>query len=56
MFSNYKPTWMVDAIYKITPSQLKAQGIKGILTDLDNTLIAWNNPDGTEELKTGYWK
>lgn len=51
MFSNYKPTWMVDAIYKITPSQLKAQGIKGILTDLDNTLIAWNNPDGTEELK-----
>lgn len=51
MFSNYKPTWMVDAIYKITPSQLKAQGIKGILTDLDNTLIAWNNPDGTPEMR-----
>ena len=52
MFSKYKPTWMIDAIYKNTPAQLKKLGIKAVLTDLDNTLIAWNNPDGTEELKT----
>ncbi|PQF23953.1 YqeG family HAD IIIA-type phosphatase [Enterococcus mundtii] len=52
MFSNYKPTWMVEAVYKITPAQLKKIGIKAVLTDLDNTLIAWNNPDGTEELFT----
>ncbi|MFA1404801.1 YqeG family HAD IIIA-type phosphatase [Enterococcus faecalis] len=52
MFSKYKPIWMIDAIYKITPAQLKKLGIKAVLTDLDNTLIAWNNPDGTEELKT----
>ncbi|MEM5200218.1 YqeG family HAD IIIA-type phosphatase, partial [Enterococcus faecium] len=52
MFSKYKPPWMIDAIYKITPAQLKKLGIKAVLTDLDNTLIAWNNPDGTEELKT----
>ncbi|CAC9830869.1 MULTISPECIES: YqeG family HAD IIIA-type phosphatase [Enterococcus] len=52
MFLKYKPTWMIDAIYKITPAQLKKLGIKAVLTDLDNTLIAWNNPDGTEELKT----
>ncbi|EPH99535.1 HAD phosphatase, family IIIA [Enterococcus faecalis 13-SD-W-01] len=50
MFSKYKPTWMVEAIYQITPAQLKNLGIKAVLTDLDNTLIAWNNPDGTEEL------
>lgn len=50
MFSKFKPTWMVDAIYKITPNQLKKLGIKAVLTDLDNTLIAWDNPDGTEEL------
>lgn len=50
MFSNYRPTWMVHAIYNITPEQLKAAGIKAVLTDLDNTLIAWNNPDGTQEL------
>ncbi len=51
MFSSYKPTWMVEAIYQITPQQLQDQGIKAVLTDLDNTLIAWNNPNGTEELR-----
>lgn len=50
MLDKYKPTWMVDAIYQITPEQLKQQGIKAVLTDLDNTLIAWDNPDGTKEL------
>ncbi|EOT42882.1 YqeG family HAD IIIA-type phosphatase [Enterococcus columbae] len=51
MFSKYKPTWMVESIYQITPHQLKKYGIKAVLTDLDNTLIAWNNPDGTKELR-----
>lgn len=50
MFNQYKPTWMVDKIYNITPAQLKSKGIDAVLTDLDNTLIAWNNPDGTPEL------
>ncbi|UTB75760.1 HAD family hydrolase [Latilactobacillus curvatus] len=51
MLKNFKPTWMVNAIYDLTPEQLKAKGIKAVLTDLDNTLIAWNNPDGTPQLK-----
>lgn len=50
MLDKFKPTWMVEAIYQITPEQLKAQGVKAVLTDLDNTLIAWNNPNGTKEL------
>lgn len=50
MFLKYKPTWMIEAIYDITPHQLKNCGVKAVLTDLDNTLIAWNNPDGTPEL------
>lgn len=50
MFKKFKPTWMVEAIYQITPEQLKAHGIKVVLTDLDNTLIAWNNPEGTKEM------
>ena len=33
MFSKYKPTWMIDAIYKITPAQLKKLGIKAVLTE-----------------------
>ncbi len=50
MFLKYKPTWMLENIYQITPEQLKKHGIKAVLTDLDNTIIAWNNPDGTDEL------
>lgn len=45
------PTWMVKAIYNIEPSTLKKRGIAAVLTDLDNTLIAWNNPDGTPQLR-----
>jgi len=50
MLNIFKPTWMVEAIYQITPEQLREHNIKAVLTDLDNTLIAWNNPNGTEEL------
>ncbi|WP_080146160.1 YqeG family HAD IIIA-type phosphatase [Marinilactibacillus piezotolerans] len=49
MLNSFKPTWMVRSIYQITPQQLKQNKIKAVLTDLDNTLIAWNNPEATEE-------
>jgi len=49
MLKWFKPTWMVRSIYSITPDQLKKHNIKAVLTDLDNTLIAWNNPEATEE-------
>lgn len=49
MLNSFKPTWMVNSIYQITPEQLKQANIKTVLTDLDNTLIAWNNPEATEE-------
>lgn len=52
MIENYKPTWMLQAVYMLTPEQVKHQAIKAVLVDLDNTLIAWNNPDGTPELKS----
>ncbi|CAM3081300.1 YqeG family HAD IIIA-type phosphatase [Lactiplantibacillus plajomi] len=51
MIKQFKPTWMIPAIYNVTPAQLRARGIKAVFADLDNTLIAWNNPDGTPELK-----
>ncbi|WP_047999516.1 YqeG family HAD IIIA-type phosphatase [Lactiplantibacillus herbarum] len=51
MIKQFKPTWMISAINNVTPAQLRAQGIKAVFTDLDNTLIAWDNPDGTPELK-----
>ncbi|MFT8392555.1 MAG: YqeG family HAD IIIA-type phosphatase [Liquorilactobacillus ghanensis] len=52
MFTRLKPTWMLESIFDLTPQDLEAQGIKAILTDLDNTLIAWNQPNGSQRLKT----
>ena len=46
----FKPTWMIERIYQLTPDQLAKHNIKGVITDLDNTLIAWDNPDGTPEI------
>lgn len=48
----FTPTWMIERIYQLTPEQLAKHNIKGIIADLDNTLIAWNNPDGTPELRS----
>lgn len=45
---NFKPNWMVDSIYNITPEELEQHKFTGIIADLDNTLIAWDNPEGTE--------
>jgi HAD superfamily phosphatase (TIGR01668 family) len=50
MIENYRPTFLVEAVYLLTPSMLKRHGVKAVLVDLDNTLIAWDHPLGTPEL------
>lgn len=45
------PTYMVESIYDLSVDELRQHGIKTVLTDLDNTLLAWNNPEGTPELR-----
>ncbi|KRM78196.1 HAD family phosphatase [Lapidilactobacillus dextrinicus DSM 20335] len=46
----FKPDWLLNRIYNLTPTELKRYQINAILTDLDNTLIAWHDPDASEEL------
>ncbi|WP_338087887.1 YqeG family HAD IIIA-type phosphatase [Leuconostoc rapi] len=48
---HFTPTYMVERIYDLTVEDLKAHGIRAVLADLDNTLLAWNNPEGTPELQ-----
>lgn len=48
---NYMPDFAVQAVYDLKVEDLKKHGFKAILVDLDNTLIAWNHPDGTPEMK-----
>lgn len=50
MLTNFIPSEFVKSVFQITPEQLKEQGIKGIITDLDNTLVEWDRPDATPQL------
>ncbi len=50
MYSFLLPNEFVTSIFEVTPEKLTALGIKGIITDLDNTLVEWDRADATEEL------
>ncbi|WP_026693923.1 YqeG family HAD IIIA-type phosphatase [Peribacillus kribbensis] len=50
MLKLFLPSEHSKSIFDITPEKLKEQGIKGIITDLDNTLVEWDRPSATPEL------
>lgn len=50
MLKKFLPNEHVNSIFDIRPNQLKKLGIKGVITDLDNTLVEWDRPDATPEL------
>ncbi|USS91182.1 YqeG family HAD IIIA-type phosphatase [Fructilactobacillus carniphilus] len=51
MLRVFKPTWMVESVFHISPQKLKRHGITTVLADLDNTLIPWNNKTSTKRLR-----
>jgi HAD superfamily phosphatase (TIGR01668 family) len=52
----FLPSQFVKRVLDITPSELKEKGIKGIITDLDNTLVEWDRPSATPELTEWFEK
>ncbi|MBL0387333.1 YqeG family HAD IIIA-type phosphatase [Tumebacillus sp. ITR2] len=44
------PSLFVESVYEIDLEQLKARGVRGIITDLDNTLVRWDEPDATPKI------
>ncbi|MFV0556077.1 MAG: YqeG family HAD IIIA-type phosphatase [Lactovum sp.] len=48
---NYQPTYYLEAIYQLDAETLKKIGVTLVLADLDNTLTAWNNPEGSPEMR-----
>lgn len=50
MFNFLIPSLYVQSIFHIDLDALQAQGVKGIITDLDNTLVAWDSPNATPKL------
>ncbi|SYW20230.1 YqeG family HAD IIIA-type phosphatase [Oenococcus oeni] len=45
----YEPTYRVKKAWGISPRALKSHGITTVLADLDNTLVAWNKPEGGDD-------
>ncbi|MEK4426342.1 YqeG family HAD IIIA-type phosphatase [Solibacillus sp. FSL K6-1523] len=50
MYNFLLPDEYVNSVLDITPEKLQQQGIRGIITDLDNTLVEWDRADATDEL------
>lgn len=50
MLKYFLPNEHVKSVFDIQPQALKQRGIKGIITDLDNTLVAWDVRDATPEI------
>ncbi|WP_338044952.1 YqeG family HAD IIIA-type phosphatase [Paenibacillus lignilyticus] len=50
MFERLLPHMRVNTIYDINLHTLKEQGMRGIITDLDNTLVGAREPLATPEL------
>ncbi|GAK11430.1 YqeG family HAD IIIA-type phosphatase [Geomicrobium sp. JCM 19039] len=44
------PDQFAESIYEIDLKELKDRGVKGVITDLDNTLVEWDRADVTPEL------
>ncbi|PLR93788.1 YqeG family HAD IIIA-type phosphatase [Bacillus sp. T33-2] len=50
MLNHFLPDQHVKSIFDIKPENLKEKGVKGIITDLDNTLVEWDRPYATPKL------
>ncbi|KAB2338631.1 YqeG family HAD IIIA-type phosphatase [Cytobacillus depressus] len=50
MLKQFLPDQHAKSIFEVTPESLKEKGIKGIITDLDNTLVEWDRPNATPKL------
>lgn len=50
MFKAIVPDQFAQSIYEIDFIHLQHEGIKGVIVDLDNTLVAATRPDATPEL------
>jgi hypothetical protein len=50
MFDYLKPDYYYSDIFSIDLNILKKQGIKGVICDIDNTIVAWSNKEILEKV------
>ncbi|MCE7794174.1 YqeG family HAD IIIA-type phosphatase [Salipaludibacillus sp. CUR1] len=56
MLKQFIPDQYVQSVYDISIEKLKEKGVKGIITDLDNTLVEWDRAEATKELTAWFKK
>lgn len=44
----FVPDYYFDTVYEVTPELLKKHGVKGLILDIDNTLVPYEIPEPTE--------
>ena len=50
MTLNLVPDYMFDDIYGVTPEFLRSIGVSGVILDIDNTLVPYENATPTEQV------
>jgi HAD superfamily phosphatase (TIGR01668 family) len=45
----FVPDYYFDTVYEVSAELLKSHGIKGLILDIDNTLVPYEIPEPTEE-------
>ena len=54
----FVPDLYFDTVYEVTPEILTARGVKALILDIDNTLVPYEIPEPTAEVRawlTGMW-
>lgn len=50
MLKKFLPSEFVTDVFQLRAEDLKKRGIKAVITDLDNTLVAWDQANATAEI------
>lgn len=50
MIKKFYPTQYIQSIFDLPIEKLKEDGIKGVIFDIDNTLVPYDVPEPTEEI------
>lgn len=50
MLKHFLPNTYVNSVFDIKPEYLLEKGIKGIITDLDNTLVSWDTERANDQV------
>ena len=50
MGKGLRPDWYVSSLFALTAEELRANGIEGLLLDIDNTLVPNHVPDADEQV------